>query len=64
MNWFSKGELQNFLNEVIFQKVKFKIKRWSDFRGFQFPKVRKINKNHQISIFGFQSVTKTIYKDD
>jgi hypothetical protein len=43
---------------VIFQKVKFKIKRRNDFRGFQFPKVRKINKTHQISIYWFSKCNK------
>jgi hypothetical protein len=33
------------------------IKKWSDFEGFELPEVgEKFNKNHKISIFGFQCV--------
>ncbi len=51
-----------FLHAKFCQSVKLKIKKWSDFEGFQPPKSgkKKTSKNHQIFIFSFQYVTKNI----
>ncbi len=42
-----------------------KLKNKSDFGGFLWPEVKRLNsKNPQIPILGFQSVAKTLGKDD